>query len=363
MTQSTIINKSNISFSRIILTKAKTLSWKFRLSSMVLVLIFISLIAITFGSVSIPVKDVINILLGNSIDQTIWRNIVLDFRLPKIITALFAGAALGVSGLQMQTLFRNALAGPFVLGINSGASLGVALVVMGTGASSAFLGRAGMMSHFSVLIAAIIGAFFVLGVVMTISQRVQNNVSLLIIGLMLGAIVSSLVSVLIYFSTPEEIQSYIIWTFGSFRGMNWTKVYLFVPAVLSGLVMAACSIKHMNVLLLGESYAQSLGLPLKRVRNQIIMTTAILAGTVTAFCGPISFLGIAIPHLCRGLFNTSNHRVLFPAVIIMGACLALTSEIIAQLPGHQTTLPLNAVTSLIGGPIIIWIILHRRKVG
>ncbi len=322
-------------------------------------LIFLFLLALSVGSVSIPLETTLDILMHKGEDLVLHR-IIWDLRFPKIFTALLAGAALSVSGLQMQTLFRNALAGPFVLGINAGAGLGVALVVLGTGAGITLMGNAGLIAQLSLFLASILGAASVLIVVLSLSQRVQNNVTLLIVGLIFGMMVNSLVSVLIYFSEPEEIQSYLIWTFGSFRGVTWDKLAVLAPAILSGLMIALTTVKPLNALLLGETYARSMGLSLKSARRLIIMSTAILAGSVTAFCGPIGFLGIAVPHLCRGLFRTSDHRVLFPAVLLIGAALALISEIAAQLPGTQQTLPLNAITALLGGPVILWVILKRR---
>ncbi|VAX29835.1 Vitamin B12 ABC transporter, permease protein BtuC [hydrothermal vent metagenome] len=334
---------------------SRTMLW----GMLCLLLVFLFLLALSVGSVSIPLETTLSILMHKG-DDLVLHRIIWDLRFPKIFTALLAGAALSVSGLQMQTLFRNALAGPFVLGINAGASLGVALVVLGTGAGITLMGNAGLIADLSLFLAAIIGAGSVLIVVIALSQRVQNNVTLLIVGLIFGMMVNSLVSVLIYFSEPEEIQSYLIWTFGSFRGVTWDKLGILAPAILSGLVIALTTIKPLNALLLGETYARSMGLSLTKARRLIIMSTAILAGSVTAFCGPIGFLGIAVPHLCRGLFDTSDHRILFPAVVLMGAALALLSEIVAQLPGTQQTLPLNAITALLGGPVILWIILKRR---
>jgi len=322
-------------------------------------LVFLFFLALSVGSVSIPLKTTFDIMMNKGEDLILHR-IIWDLRFPKILTALLVGAALSVSGLQMQTLFRNPLAGPFVLGINAGASLGVALVVLGTGVGLVSLGEVGRIGQLSLFFASILGAALVLIIVISLSQRVQNNVTLLIVGLIFGLMVNSLVSILIYFSEPEEIQSYLIWTFGSFRGVTWDKLVMLAPAVLFGLTVSLMTIKPLNALLLGETYARSMGLSLKSTRRLIIMSTAILAGSVTAFCGPIGFLGIAVPHLCRGLFKTSDHRILFPAVLLIGAALALLSEIVAQLPGTQQTLPLNAITALLGGPVMLWVLLKRR---
>ncbi len=345
-------SKSNPPWSR---QRPRTLIW----GLLIFALVFLFGLALSVGSVSIPWESTVAILLNQEAD-VILHQIIWELRLPKIFVALLAGAALSTSGLQMQTLFCNPLAGPFVLGINAGASLGVALVVLGTGVGIGLMDNAGLLSQLSLFFASITGAGLVLLIVVFLAQRVQHNVTLLIVGLIFGLMVGSLVSILIYFSEPEEIQSYLIWTFGSFRGVTWDQLSILTPAILGGLAVALMTIKPLNALLLGETYAQSMGLSIKNTRNLVIISTAVLAGSVTAFCGPIGFLGIAVPHLCRGLFNTSDHRILLPAVVLIGAELALISEIVAQLPGSQYTLPLNAITSLLGGPIILWVILKRQ---
>jgi iron complex transport system permease protein len=320
------------------------------------------LLSLAVGSVSIPLKDILTILLGGEGARATWTTIVLDFRLPKALTAMLAGAALGVSGLQMQTLFRNPLADPFVLGISSGASLGVALVVLTLGTTgTVLLAGLGLLSDFGITFAAILGSAFALLLVMLVAARVQSIMTLLILGLMFGYGVGALVSLMMYFSIAERVQAYVRWTFGSFGGVTWNQMSIFIPSLLIGLVSAFVLSKPLNALLLGETYARSMGMNVRRVRLAMIVSTALLAGTVTAFCGPIGFLGIAVPHLCRSLFGTSDHRTLIPATILLGATLALMADLIAQAPGSQIVLPLNAVTALLGAPVVIWVILRRRN--
>jgi iron complex transport system permease protein len=319
-------------------------------------------LSLSLGSVQIPVTDIVSILLGGEGTRPVWATIVHTIRLPKAITAMLAGAALSVSGLQMQTLFRNPLADPFVLGINSGASLGVAIVVLAFGSvGSALLAGLGMLGDLSLAFAASLGAAIVLGCVLVISRKVQSVMTLLILGLMFGYATSAFVSVLLYFSIPERIQAFIIWTFGSFGGVTWRQMVVLAPAISVGLVLAFSTMKPLNALLLGENYAQSMGVPVKRVRIWTLLGASILAGVTTAFCGPIAFLGLAVPHLCRSLLNTSDHRLLMPSVTLLGGTLALLADVISRMPGSQVTLPLNAVTSLIGAPVVIWVILRRQN--
>ena len=329
------------------------------LGGLLLVLFWLS---IALGSVHIPLIEVLTILTGGEAQKATWATIVLKLRLPKALTAVLAGAALSVAGLQMQTLFRNPLAGPFVLGISSGASLGVALVVLGVGTSGAsLLAGLGLLGDFGVALAASLGAALVLGLVLLVARQVNNSMTLLILGLMFGYATSALVSVLLYFSIAERIQAYISWTFGSFGSVTWSQMLVLAPTVSVALLMAHLSAKPLNALLLGETYARSMGLSVSRARLWIVTSASILAGVITAFCGPIAFLGVAVPHLCRSLFNTSEHRVLLPAVTLMGAILALVADLIAHMPGSSITLPLNAVTALIGAPVVTWVILRRKN--
>ncbi|MEH2390679.1 MAG: iron ABC transporter permease [Nostoc sp.] len=355
-----LIKKSKF---KIPLLKQKALAIKIIIfSSLLIGLMFAFLLDLTLGSVDIPINEVVKILLGQEIEKATWANIILKFRLPKALTATLAGAALGVSGLQMQTLFKNPLAGPFILGISSGASLGVALVVLTASATTpTLLADLGIISDFGLVIAASLGAGSVLGMMLVVSRRVQDTMTLLILGLLFGYATSAIVSILLQFSSKERIQSYIMWTFGSFAGVTWRQLVVLIPVILLSLFLAVLQSKSLNTLLLGESYARSLGLTVQKTRFSIITSASILAGGITAFCGPIAFLGVAIPHLCRSLFNTSDHRILIPSVIIMGAILALIADLFSQLWVSQMVLPLNAVTALIGTPVVTWVILRRNS--
>lgn len=331
--------------------------------SLTSILIIAFLLDIAFGSVQIPIKEVITILLGGESSQPTWTNIILKFRLPKALTATFSGAALGVSGLQMQTLFRNPLAGPFILGISSGASLGVALVLLTVSATGGGLlfKNSGILGDLSLVIAASFGAAVVLGMVLIVSQRVSDTMTLLILGLLFGYATSAIVNILLNFSDRTQIQSYLIWTFGSFSGVTWRQLTILIPIIIFGLLIALLLSKPLNVLILGDTHALTLGLTVQQARFWIITSASILAGAITAFCGPVAFLGVAVPHLCRSLLNTLDHRVLVPAVTIMGAILALIADLLTQFPGSQTVLPLNSVTALIGTPVVTWVILHRNS--
>ena len=352
---------------RVELTRGVVLAPSLLLAGLALVALAAFLLSLAVGSVRIPIDEIVAVLLGGDASKPAWTTIVLKFRLPKALTAMLAGAALSVSGLQMQTLFRNPLAGPFVLGISSGASLGVALTVLlagvavGLGGSTTLLAGISMAGDTSLALSAILGSGLVLLLVMSVARRVQSGMTLLILGLMFGYTTSALVSVLIYFSVVERIQAYISWTFGSFGGVTWRQLQVMAPTILLGLAGGHLLMKPLNALLLGETYAVSLGLNVRRVRLGIIGSSAVLAGVVTAFCGPIGFLGIAVPHLCRSLLHTSDHRLLLPAVSFVGATLALGADIVAGLPGSQLTLPLNAVTALLGAPVVIWVILRQRN--
>jgi iron complex transport system permease protein len=320
------------------------------------------LLGLIIGSVNIPLSEVVTILLGGEPARDSWATIVLNFRLPKAITAVLAGSGLAVAGLLMQTLFRNPLADPFVLGISSGASLGVALVLLVVGTTGAtLLAGLGLLGDFSLILAASLGAALVLALVLLVAQRVRSTMTLLILGVMFGYTTSSLVSILVHFSIMDRIQTYINWTFGSFGGVTWGQMGLFTGAMFIGQSLAYVSVKPLNALLLGEAYARSMGVNIRRVRLLLIVAAAVLAGAVTAFCGPIGFLGIAVPHLSRALLGTSDHRVLVPACTLMGGSLALIADLIAHVPGSQFVLPLNAITALIGAPVVVWVILRRHN--
>ncbi len=327
------------------------------------VLVMIFLVKLAAGSVTIPLDDVVRVLLGGEAHKAVWRTIIMDYRLPQAVTAILAGAALGVSGLLMQTLFRNPLADPFILGISSGASLGVAIVVLTIGSvTTTFLTGLGIFGDLGLAAAASTGAAIVMLIVLVVARRVANGMTLLILGLLFSYMTGAVVSLLLYFSIPERIQAYISWTFGSYSGVTWDQLLIMLPTVMVGLAAAFIMSKSLNGLLLGEEYAWSMGINIKRLRFVIIFTTSILAGTVTAFCGPIGFIGIAVPHLCRSMFNTSDHRLLIPATILTGAAISVGASLIAGLPGSNIVLPINAVTAFIGAPIVIWVILSRRNI-
>lgn len=320
---------------------------------MALVLCF--LVNLNLGSVSIPMAEVFGSLFGASNNY-----IIQHFRLPKALTAILVGSGLGISGLLMQTLFRNPLAGPFVLGISSGASLGVAIIILG---SSLFGGTLATMliSKWSIVIAASLGSFMVLLAVLIVSSKIRDTMAILIIGLMFGSITAAVVSVLSYFSSAEQLQQYIFWGFGSLGNLSWDELAIFFGIYIIGMLLTLVSIKALNTLLLGENYAKSLGLNIKQSRLIIIVATSLLAGTITAFAGPIAFIGLAIPHITKQLFHTSNHKTLLPAVFLIGAIVMLICDSIAQLPTSDYTLPINAITSLIGAPVVVWLLVRQRK--
>ncbi|AUC84590.1 iron ABC transporter [Polaribacter sp. ALD11] len=330
----------------------------FILLSVLLVVLFV--LNISLGSVSIPFKDIFNTLIGNSAAKESWQTIILNFRLPKAITAILVGSGLSVAGLLMQTLFRNPLAGPFVLGISSGASLGVALLILGT-ALFGGLFLANSISNWSMPIASSLGAFLVLSAVIIAANRVRNTMSILIIGLMFGSLTSAIISVLAYFSEAEQIQQFLFWSFGSLGNLSWNELIVFIIIYSVGMLATLSIIKPLNSFLLGENYAKSLGINVKKSRNIILLITSILTGVITAFAGPIAFVGLAVPHIARMLFSTSNHKTLIPAVIVLGAIIMLICDAIAQLPTSEFTLPINAITSLFGAPIVIWLLIRKKK--
>ncbi len=325
-------------------------------------LVFMLVLAIAVGSIWIPLDQVLVILTGGEAERAAWHIVVWDVRLPRACTAVLAGAALGMAGLQMQTLFRNPLADPFVLGISSGASLGVALVVLTGGAASGiFATRMGIAGDMAVTVAAIVGAMAVLGPVLALSSRVANPATVLILGLMVGYAISAFVTVLVAQTDAPQLQRWVAWGFGSFSGVTWGKLQILAPVVGAGLLIAAASTKQLNALLLGEQYARSMGLSVRRMRLITMIGASLLGGVVTAFCGPIAFLGIAIPHLCRAILGTSDHRVLVPGVVLMGGIIALLAQVVALMPGQAGVLPLNSVTALIGAPIVVIVLLRNRR--
>ncbi|QXP78248.1 MULTISPECIES: FecCD family ABC transporter permease [Winogradskyella] len=323
------------------------------------ILLFCFVLNISLGSISIPFSEVLKSLCSTT-DNDTWQVIIMEFRLPKALTAIMVGSGLGISGLLMQTLFRNPLAGPFVLGISSGASLGVAIVILGSGLFGGLFATA-LIAKWSIVIAASLGSFLVLLAVLAVSNKVRDTMAILIIGLMFGSITSAVVSVLSYFSSAEQLQQYVFWGFGSLSNLSWYELLIFFIIYAVGLLLSIASIKGLNSLLLGDNYAKSLGLNLKQSRLIIILATSLIAGTITAFSGPIAFIGLAIPHLTRQLFKTTNHKILLPAVFLFGAIVMLICDSIAQVPGSDYTLPINAITALVGAPVVIWLLVKQRK--
>ena len=323
-------------------------------------MIFLFLINISLGSVSIPLKEVFKSLTGGNVSKETWHYIIVNYRLPKAIAAVLAGMGLSISGLLMQTLFRNPLAGPYVLGLSSGASLGVAIVLLGAAVMPAFLATF-LVSSYGIVLASSLGSFAVLLAVLTVSHRLRDTMAILIVGLMFGSLTSAIVGTLTYFSTAEQLQKFTFWSLGNLGNLSWTSIFILTSCVLIGLVLSLISVKPLNSLLLGENYAKSLGLNYKKSRLVIIFATSILAGSITAFAGPVAFIGLAVPHIAKLVFQTSNHTILFWSTILFGALIMLICDSISQLPGSDITLPINAVTSIFGAPIVIWLLIRKRK--
>lgn len=330
----------------------------FSILSILLLLTF--LLNISFGQVAIPFKEVIKSLFGSHASKETWEYIIVNFRLPKAITAILVGIGLSISGLLMQTLFRNPLAGPYVLGLSSGSSLGVAFVILGAGVLPPFL-RSIMLSSYGIVLASTIGSTAVLVLVLLVSQRLRDTMSILIVGLMFSSFAGAFVSVLTYFSTAEQLQKFTFWSMGSLGSLSWNSIIILSICVLMGLILSVLNIKSLNTLLLGENYAKSLGLNFKKSKLLLIFATSILTGSITAFAGPIAFIGLAVPHIAKLIFQTSNHFVLFWSTLLLGAMIMLICDSISQLPGSDLTLPINAVTSLFGAPIVIWLLVRKRK--
>lgn len=324
--------------------------------SVAVVLLFI--LDIFLGSVSVKPSAVLDALFSSSINET--DALILKFRIPKAITALVVGISLSLSGLQMQTVFRNPMAGPYVLGISSGASLGVAIIILGF-APLFNSGSIGSIGNWMLVSSAWIGAGSVLLLMMLISSRVKDIMTILILGIMLSSGISAIVTVLQYFSNETMLKAYVIWTMGSLGNLTSEQLGVLLITVLAGLVISLFTMKMLNALLLGENYARSLGLNVRFARTLVFLCTSILAGSVTAFCGPIGFIGIAVPHIARMIFRTSDHRILIPGTVLAGGAVMLLSDIISQVPGTENVLPVNAITSFIGIPVVIWVILRNRK--
>lgn len=329
------------------------------LSILIPVLVVLFLLNISLGSISIPLMEIVRILAGKEPLEPAWKDIIFDFRLTKALTCILAGGALAVSGLQMQTLFRNALAGPDVLGLSAGASLAVALVFMSHAVGLNFNLAP---NPWIVVTAASLGAIAVFMIMVAVARKLTDNVSLLIIGLMIGAAASSLVSVLQYTSNAEALQTYVIWTFGSLGKLGWPEIQVLAVILVAGTIIAFRSAKSLNAWLLGDYYAHNLGINIRATRRLTILSACILTGAVTAFCGPIAFVGLAVPHLVKLIIKTHNHRVLIPAVLTGGAILMLLCDSITRLPGTTQTLPINAITALVGAPVVIYIIIQSRRI-
>ena len=325
----------------------------------IVVLVVINLL---LGTVRIPVGEVCSILMGAGSESEIWTNIVISSRLPQVLTAIVAGAGLAVSGLQMQTVFRNPLAGPSVLGISNGSALGVAFVVLLSGKiGGVALSHLGYLGDAAMSVAAIVGALAVMLLIVWISQKVKGNVTLLIIGVMIGYLANAIIGVLKFLSPEEDVKSFVVWGLGSFSRVSGDEMVLFVVLMCILLPISFLLVKPMNMLLLGERYAANLGLDVQRARMLIIICSGVLVAIVTAYCGPIMFIGLAVPHLARALFRTSDHRVLLPATALCGAALALVCNFIARMPGFEGALPVNSVTALVGAPVIAAVLFGRRK--
>ncbi|TDQ29456.1 FecCD family ABC transporter permease [Zeaxanthinibacter enoshimensis] len=334
----------------------------YRIPFLLLLLLLVAafLLNTGLGSVAIPLKDTFNAILGRAVEEESWRYIIWNYRLPKAFTAILVGSGLSLSGLLMQTLFRNPLAGPFVLGISSGASLGVALLIMGSGLISGWVGSL-LINDVTLALAASAGSFLVLLAVIGVAARIKDTMALLIIGLMFGSVTTAVVTVLSYFSNAEKLRQYIFWSYGSLGNLSWPQLGLLGLILLVGTGLSILSIKPLNALLLGEHYARSMGTSLQRSRYIIIGATGLLAGAITAFAGPVAFIGLAVPHLTRQIFDTTDHKVLVPAVILYGAILLLLCDTLAQVPSSSYVLPINAITSVIGAPVVIWLLVRKRK--
>ena len=341
--------------------------------TLLLTLALVAVIALLFvlnlllGTVRIPVTSVCRIVLGMelgnaSAETEIWRNIVLSSRVPQALTALVAGAGLAVSGLQMQTVFRNPLAGPSVLGISNGASLGVACVVLLSGSlGGVALSRLGYVGDVAISVAAIAGSLAVMALILWVASRVKGNVTLLIIGVMIGYLANAVIGVLKFFSAEEDIKAYVVWGLGSFARVSGDQMVLFVVLMAVLLPLSMLTVKSMNVYMLGDAYARNLGLDIRRVRQLLVVCSGTLVAIVTAYCGPVMFIGLAVPHLARAIFRTSDHRVLMPATMLAGAALALLCNLVSRMPGFEGALPVYSVTALVGAPVVASVLFRRRK--
>jgi iron complex transport system permease protein len=329
-------------------------------SILIIGVVFLFLLNISLGSINIPIKDVYTSLLHGSCSKESWNYIILNYRLPKAIVAILIGIGLSVSGLLMQTLFRNPLAGPYVLGLSSGASLGVAIVILGASLLPISLSEF-FLSSFGIIITSSLGSFIVLVSVLVIAKRLRDTMAILIVGLMFGSLTSAIVGSLTYFSSAEQLQKFTFWSLGNLGNLSWNSIAILCFCVVLGLVLSVFSIKPLNALLLGENYARSLGINYKKTKYIILFATSILAGSITAFVGPIAFIGLAVPHIAKLVFQTSNHKILFWSTLLFGAIIMLICDSITQIPGTEIILPINAITSIFGAPIVIWLLVRKRK--
>ncbi|WP_432671574.1 iron chelate uptake ABC transporter family permease subunit [Flavobacterium sp. SM2513] len=329
--------------------------------SFTLLLVCFFLLDLISGQVSIPLKEIFKVLTGQEASKSTWEYIILNFRLPKAITALLVGMGLSISGLLMQTLFRNPLAGPYVLGLSSGSSLGVAFVILGAGLLPSFMNTV-ILSSYGIVFASFLGSFTVLLAILIIAQRLRNTMSILIVGLMFGSFAGAIVNVLSYFSTAEQLQKFTFWSMGNLGNLSWDSIAILGAVVGVGLLLSLFSIKSLDALLLGENYAKSVGLNFKKARFIIIIATSILAGSITAFAGPIAFIGLAVPHIAKLLFQTSNHKILFFSTLLLGGIMMLICDIITQMPYLSMTLPINAITSIMGAPVVIWLLIGKKNI-
>lgn len=330
-------------------------------SILVVVILMLAAANLLFGSVDIPARAVIDILAGQEVERETWYFIVWESRFPQCVTALLCGAALSASGLMLQTVFNNPLADTSILGISSGASLGVALVMLAGGGTIA-AGAFTLSGFFSVILGAFAGAALILGLILFLSTLIKNNIMLLIAGIMIGYVTSSLISLLNFFATAEGVQSYMIWGLGNFGGVSLRQLPAFSAMTLVGLVVSILLIKPLNALLLGTRYAENLGVNIRRIRNVLLAATGLLTAVTTAFCGPVAFIGLAVPHMARLMLGTSNHNSLMPVTLLTGSAVALFCNLICILPGETGIIPLNAVTPVLGAPVIIYVIINQRKI-
>jgi iron complex transport system permease protein len=323
-------------------------------------LIVLFFVNISLGSITIPFKEVYTSLSGGQSSKSTWEYIIINYRLPKAITAVLVGMGLSISGLLMQTLFRNPLAGPYVLGLSSGASLGVAFIILGASILPSFLSGI-LLSPYGIVLASTLGSTSVLLLVLLVSQRLRDTMAILIVGLMFGSFTSAVVGVLTYFSSAEQLQKFTFWSMGNLGNLSWSSILILTICVLFGLFLSLLSIKPLNALLLGENYAKSMGLNFNKARLIIILATSILAGSITAYAGPIAFIGLAVPHIAKLVFQTSNHTVLFWSTLLFGAGIMLICDVVSQMPGMEITLPINAITSILGAPVVIWLLVRKRN--